>query len=104
MVKALPDEKASDLATARQSILVHINSKKTTVSLIVHPFLILIGKTCRVQSQGGIKSLLQSAYVVHVCVCFIEQWYLGMVHHQYGKRLFHNLLRYYAATPHLSPD
>lgn len=27
-----------------------------------------------------------------------------MVHHQYGKQLFHNLLRYYAATLYLTPD
>ena len=103
MVKALPDEKASDLTAARQAIHVQINSKKTTVSLIAHPFLILIGKTCRVQGQEGITSLLQYARCC-LCVCLIEQWYLGMVHHQYGKRLFHNLLRYCAATPHLSPD
>lgn len=68
MVKALPDEKASDLATARQSILVHINAKKTPVSLIVHPFLILIGKTCRIQSQRGIKYSYQSAHVANECV------------------------------------
>lgn len=57
MIKALPDEKASDLTAARKSILVHINSKKTTVSLIVHPFLIFIEKTCTVQRQGERKSL-----------------------------------------------
>lgn len=52
MVKALPDEKTSDLAAARQSILVHINSKQSTVSLIAHPILILIGKTFTFQSEG----------------------------------------------------
>lgn len=101
MVKALPDEKAPDLAAARQSILVHINSKKTTVSLIVHPFLVLIGKTW--SGQGG-KKLCNSLHMSLVCLCFMDQWYLGMVHHQSGKQLFRNLLQYCAATPHLSPD
>lgn len=46
MVKAPPDEEASDVTAARKPVFVHVDPEQAAVSLVVDPLLILVGAAC----------------------------------------------------------